>query len=157
MKKIFVSVFFLAIFLIASQAWSDTPVFSANGFVCGKEGVTVSCKGPLPDGKGSVTGTGHEVIYLSVNTSQQGALARYTYFSDTGCLIGFTFNLQGKPFAAVASDRNGQKKQFNFEDGKYEKVIEYCSQGLTSKNPSTAKATETTEAKPATEGSSEKN
>ncbi len=109
------------------QAWADAPVFSANGFVCGKKGVTVTCKGPLTNGKDTITGTGHNVIYLTVNTVTAGAPTRYTYFSDTGCLVGYTFNAAGNPVAAVASHRSGAKKNFDFGEGKYEPLLNFCA------------------------------
>lgn len=113
---------------LASAAQAATPVFSANGFVCGKEGVTVTCKGGLPNGKDTVTGTGHDLVYLTINTQQEGVPTRYTYFSDTGCLIGYTFGAGGQPVAAVAAHRSGAKQTFSFEDGKYDKIVNYCVQ-----------------------------
>jgi hypothetical protein len=125
MKKI--SLFLAALATsLASSAHAATPVFSANGFVCGKEGVTVTCKGSLPNGKDTVTGTGHDLVYLTINTTQEGVPTRYTYFSDTGCLIGYTFGAGGQPVAAVAAHRSGAKQTFSFEDGKYEKIVQYC-------------------------------
>lgn len=128
MKKLLSAISFTALGLSAVSASAATPVYSANGFVCGKEGVTVTCKGSLPNGKDTVTGTGHDLVYLTVNTHQEGVPTRYTYFSDTGCLIGYTFGAGGQPVAAVASHRSGVKSTFSFEDGKYEKVVQYCLQ-----------------------------
>lgn len=113
---------------LASAAQAATPVFSANGFICGKEGVTVTCKGSLPNGKDTITGTGHDLVYLTINTQQEGVPTRYTYFSDTGCLIGYTFGAGGQPVAAVAAHRSGAKQTFSFDDGKYEKIVQYCVQ-----------------------------
>lgn len=130
----------LVLVLIAAPAFSAS-VYSANGFVCGKEGSTVTCKGPIPGGSDTVTGTGHNIVYLTVNTTTAGQPARYTYFSDTGCLIGYTFNAAGHPVAAVARHRSGEKETFNFGDGKYEKVIEFCGKaGETAAQPKTAQA-----------------
>ncbi|MCE9624917.1 MAG: hypothetical protein K8R69_05610 [Deltaproteobacteria bacterium] len=128
MKKILSILSFAALGAIALPLQAATPVFSANGFVCGKEGVTVTCKGSLPNGKDTVTSTGHDLVYLTMNTHQEGVPTRYTYFSDTGCLIGYTFGAGGQPVAAVASHRNGVKQTFSFEDGKYEKIIQFCMQ-----------------------------
>lgn len=107
---------------------AESPVFSANGFVCGKEGNNVTCKGPMPNGKDTITGSGHDLVYLTVNTYKDGAPARFTYFSDTGCLVGYTFNAAGQPIAAVVSHRKGAKQTFTFEDGKYEKIVQFCVQ-----------------------------
>lgn len=128
MKKL--SLFFcttLTILIFSKVSLADAPVFSANGFKCGKTGVTVSCKGSLPNGKDSVTATGHNVVYITVNTQTEGVPTRYTYFSDTGCLIGYTFSAAGTPVAAVASHRKGSKQTFKFQEGKYEELIEYCA------------------------------
>lgn len=134
----FFSLIGLCLFAFNANA---TPVVSANGFVCGKKGVTVTCKGPIPGGKDTVTGTGHNIIYLTVNTTTAGQPTRFTYFSDTGCLIGYTFNAGGNPVAAVASHRNGTKKNFQFGEGKYDAVIEFCGAvNPASSNPKTAKA-----------------
>ncbi len=126
MKKLLFSLSLTLVSSYSVAAWSDVPVFSANGFVCGREGVTVTCKGPVPNGRDTITGTGHNLVYLTVNTSQEGVATRYTYFSDTGCLIGYTFNAAGKPDAAVAAHRKGAKRNFEFGDGKYDKIIDFC-------------------------------
>ena len=131
-KKIFLGTLgFLALAFISSQAHADVPVYSANGFVCGKEGVTVTCKGPIPGSKDSITATGHNLVYVTINSHQEGVPTRYTYFSDTGCMIGYTFNAAGQPIAAVANHRSGAKETFDFGDGKYEKVIQFCIEGKT--------------------------
>lgn len=128
MKNLLSAFALAALSVAAIPAFAATPVFSANGFVCGKEGVTVTCKGGLPNGKDTVTGTGHDLVYLTINTTQEGAPTRYTYFSDTGCLIGYTFGAGGQPVAAVAAHRSGTKSTFSFEDGKYEKIVQFCMQ-----------------------------
>jgi hypothetical protein len=52
---------------------------------------------------------------------------RYSYFSDTGCLIGYTFNAAGQAVAAVASHRKGAKQTFNFSNKEdYEKITQFC-------------------------------
>jgi hypothetical protein len=127
MNKIIFIVLLILGFFPARLALADIPVYSANGYICGKTGSTVTCKGPLPNGKDTITGTGHSLIYLTVNTITEGAPARYTYFSDTGCLVGYTFNAAGQPVAAVASHRGGAKKTFEFGEGKYEPLIEFCA------------------------------
>ena len=131
MKKrfsLFISFMVFSLFLSGyTLVYADSPVFSANGFTCGKTGATVSCKGNLPNGKDTITGTGHNLVYLTVNTSTNGVPTRYSYFSDTGCLVGYTFNAAGNPYEAVASHRSGSKKTFKFEEGKYEALIEYCA------------------------------
>src|SRR5689334_6153258 len=132
MKKILCALSLMAVAGLSASAYAVPPVFSANGFICGKEGNTVTCKGNLPNGKDTVTGTGHDLVYLTINTHQEGVPTRYTYFSDTGCLIGYTFGAAGQPVAAVASHRNGVKGTFSFEDGKYEKIVQFCMQ----ENPS---------------------
>lgn len=121
-----VTICFLTV--LSLEARADVPVFSANGFQCGKKGVTVTCKGPMPDGKGTITGTGHNVVYLTVNTTTAGAPARYTYFSDTGCLVGYAFNAAGNPTQAVASHRSGAKQTFEFGEGKYDPLLSFCSE-----------------------------
>ena len=128
MKKMLPLLSFVALTSWSLFAAAATPVYSANGFLCGKEGSTVTCKGNLPNGKDTVTGTGHDLIYLTINTHQEGVPTRYTYFSDTGCLIGYTFGASGQPIAAVAAHRNGAKQTFSFEDGKYEKIVDFCMQ-----------------------------
>ncbi|HCU23690.1 MAG TPA: hypothetical protein DF383_01635 [Deltaproteobacteria bacterium] len=128
MKKVLFALSILAM-SAATAAQAVTPVFSANGFICGKEGVTVTCKGGMPQGgRDTVTSTGHDLVYMTINTFQEGVPTRYTYFSDTGCLVGYTFGAGGQPVAAVASHRNGVKQTFSFEDGKYEKIIQFCAQ-----------------------------
>lgn len=140
MKHTFIALAFAALVLAAAPASAATPVFSANGFVCGKEGVTVTCKGGLPNGKDTITGTGHNLVYLTINTFQEGVPTRYTYFSDTGCLIGYTFGAGGQPVAAVASHRSGTKSTFSFEDGKYEKIVQFCmSENPVASSPAGAK------------------
>src|SRR5262245_30627988 len=136
MKKVLCTLTLAATVAVAAAAQAAVPVFSANGFVCGKEGNTVTCKGNLPNGKDTVTGTGHDLVYLTINTHQEGAPVRYTYFSDTGCLIGYTFGAGGQPVAAVAAHRNSVKQTFSFEDGKYEKIVQFCMQ----ENPTNATA-----------------
>lgn len=137
MRKVFFLLSFVFLALTSFKAWAQ-PVFSANGFICGKEETTVTCKGPIPGADATVTGTGHNIVYLTVNNKTDGQPTRYTYFSDTGCLIGYTFNAAGQPIAAVASHRNGSKQTFEFGDGKYEKVIEFCagSEKVAEKKPS---------------------
>jgi hypothetical protein len=127
MRKIIFLIFLIIGILPAHLVFADTPVYSANGYVCGKTGQTVTCKGPHPNGKDTITGTGHNLIYLTVNTTTEGAPVRYTYFSDTGCLVGYTFNAGGQPVAAVAAHRGGAKKNFDFGEGKYEPLIEFCA------------------------------
>ena len=128
MKKLSLGLLSLATLGFAAQASAQNiPVFSANGFLCGKEGQTVTCKGPVPNGKDTMTATGHDLVYLTINSKQEGAPVRYTYFSDTGCLIGYTFNAAGQPAAAVASHRKGAKQTFNFQStADYDKVIAFC-------------------------------
>jgi len=128
MKKIFVTLGIVLFSAVGVSAWADAPVISANGFICGKQGVTVTCKGPLPNGKDTITGTGHNVVYLTVNTTTAGSPARYTYFSDTGCLVGYTFNAAGNPVQAVASHRSGAKQTFDFGEGKYEPLLNFCAE-----------------------------
>lgn len=134
--KWLIGFFGLFLTLVFAGSVGATPVISANGFICGKKGVTVTCKGPIPGRSDTVTGTGHNIIYLTVNTITEGQPTRFTYFSDTGCLIGYTFNAAGNPIAAVASHRNGVKKTFDFGDGKYDAVIDYCA----ADNPAAAKS-----------------
>lgn len=131
MKKIFGLINLAVILSFPGVAFADIPVYSAHGYICGKTGQTVTCKGPHPNGKDTITGTGHDIIYLTVNTTTAGAPTRFTYFSDTGCLVGYTFNANGQPVAAVAAHRNGAKKTFEFGEGKYDPLIEFCS----SENP----------------------
>jgi len=127
MKKILFVLGLLSLTSFAIKA-NALPVFSANGFICGKEGTTVTCKGPIPGGHDSITGTGHDLVYLTINTGDNSQPLRYTYFSDTGCLLGYSFNALGAPVKAVAVHRNGTKKTFTFEDGKYEAIIDFCLQ-----------------------------
>jgi hypothetical protein len=126
MKKTFLALGLLSLVSFTAKA-STLPVFSANGFICGKEGITVTCKGPVPGGRDTVTSTGHDMVYLTVNTHQEGQPTRYTYFSDTGCLIGYTFDSNGQPNAAVASHRSGAKKTFALNGGSYDPIIEFCA------------------------------
>jgi hypothetical protein len=127
MKKIFLFLLLILGLLPLNLAWADIPVISANGYICGKTGQTVTCKGPHPNGKDTITGTGHDIVYLTINTEMAGQPVRYTYFSDTGCLVGYTFNAAGQPVAAVAAHRSGAKKTFEFGEGKYDPLIEFCS------------------------------
>jgi len=127
MKKLIGLLSLLVLFGYGAQAMANTPVFSANGFTCGKKGITVTCKGPAPNGKDMITGTGHDLVYLTINTITEGAPSRFTYFSDTGCLIGYAFNAAGNPIKAVASHRDNVTQTFEFGEGKYDAVIEFCS------------------------------
>lgn len=130
MKKPISLFIFLTVSLFTFASFAEgvsPPVFSANGFICGKHGSTVTCKGPIPGKKDTVTGTGHDIIYLTVNTVTDGKPTRFTYFSDTGCLIGYSFNAAGTPLMAVARHRNGAEKTFEFGPGKYDAVIDYCA------------------------------
>jgi hypothetical protein len=131
MKKIFLFLMMLVLvcFSIKSMA-AVLPVYSTNGFVCQKVGVSVTCKGPIPGGKDSVTATGHNLVYLTMDVVQGGSPTRYTYFSDTGCLVGYTFGEQGKPIAAVAVHRNGTKGSFDIKNDNYDSMIQYCEQEL---------------------------
>ena len=152
MKNMLCALSLAALIFTAVPAWAATPVYSANGFVCGKEGVTVTCKGGLPNGKDTITGTGHNLVYLTINTTSAGAPTRFPYFSDTGCLIGYTFGAGGQPVAAVAAHRSGVKSTFTFDDGKYEKIVQYCMQdnpGAAAQASATAKQPAATPAKPA--------
>lgn len=127
MKKISMVAALAALMMGSAAAQADISVFSANGFVCGKEGQTVTCKGKHPLNNDTITATGHNLVYLTINTQQDGAPVRYTYFSDTGCLIGYTFNAAGQPANAVVSHRKGAKQTFNFANkDDYEKVTNFC-------------------------------
>ncbi|MCB1213902.1 MAG: hypothetical protein KDK66_00365 [Deltaproteobacteria bacterium] len=116
------------------------PVYSANGFICGGQGKTVTCKGPIPGRPDeSMTATGHNVVYMTINTKLNGAMVRYTYFSDTGCLVGYTFNAAGEPALAVAYHRESteahpKKKTFDFSKNQYESLAKFCEEPF-NKNP----------------------
>jgi hypothetical protein len=130
MKKFFLSFGFLSLVYFSPKIATALPVYSTNGFVCGRVGVTVTCKGPIPGGKDSVTATGHNLVYVTMDVIQNGAPTRYTYFSDTGCLVGYTFGSEGKPIAAVAVHRNGTKGSFDIKNDSYDPMIQYCEQEL---------------------------
>lgn len=131
MKKI-LPLFLLLIFLPSESHAAAIPVFSANGFTCGRMGVTVTCKGPLPGGqaKDTVTATGHNLIYVTVDTLDNGRSLRYSYFSDTGCLVGYSFGADSKAVGVVARHRNGSKANFQIQNDNYDTVISYCEQNL---------------------------
>src|SRR4029453_1569586 len=135
MKKLFIFILFGGLLLAGKTALALTlPVYSVNGFSCTKLGVTVTCKGPIPGGKDSLTGTGHNLVYLTMAVFQNGfptgSPTRYTYFSDTGCLVGYTFGTEGKPVSAVAVHRNGQKASFDIKNDNYDQMIAYCEKEL---------------------------
>ena len=129
MKRFLVHTVFMGIFGL-SVAAEALPVYSVNGFNCNRLGVTVTCKGPIPGGKDSMTATGHNLIYLTMDVYQNGLPTRYTYFSDTGCLVGYTFGMEGKPVSAVAVHRNGQKASFDIQNENYDQMIAYCEREL---------------------------
>jgi len=129
MKKIFGFAVLAGLLLGPSAAWA-LPVFSVNGFSCSKLGVSVTCKGPIPGGKDSLTATGHNLVYLTMDVFQGGLPTRYTYFSDTGCLVGYTFGTEGKPISAVAVHRSGQKASFDIKNENYDQMIAYCEREL---------------------------
>ena len=122
----FLSAFF---FLITVRVWA-VPVYSVNGFTCKKVGVTVSCKGPIPGGKDSVNATGHNLVYITMDVQQNGSPTRYSYFSDTGCLVGYTFGSDGKAISAVAVHRSGQKGSFDIKDENYDQMTAFCEKEL---------------------------
>lgn len=133
MKKIILALFTL---LVSSStlhaAGTNVPLYSANGFTCGRMGVTVTCKGPLPgsNAQDTVTATGHNLVYITVDTIDNGQALRYTYFSDTGCLVGYSFNTDGKAIGVVARHRNNGKANFQIQNDNYDSVISYCEQNL---------------------------
>lgn len=131
MKKI-LPLFFLFLFSSFNLHAANITVYSANGFTCGRMGLTVTCKGPLPgsQAKDTVTGTGHSLIYLTVDTLDNGQALRYTYFSDTGCLVGYSFGADSKVVGVVARHRNGNKANFQVQNDNYDPVISYCEQNL---------------------------
>ena len=132
MKKIILGVFALLLSSSTLQAAGNIPLYSANGFTCGRMGVTVTCKGPLPGDKAqdTVTVTGHELVYITVDTIDNGQAFRYTYFSDTGCLVGYSFGADGKTVGVVARHRNNNKANFQVQNDNYDPVIAYCEQNL---------------------------
>ncbi|MCP5467716.1 MAG: hypothetical protein H7A32_00415 [Deltaproteobacteria bacterium] len=115
------------LFLGSSFSLYAQPVISANGFQCGKENNLVTCKGPLPNGKDSIMGSGKDVVYLTINTDVGGVPSRYSYFSDTGCMVGYTFSAAGKPAMAVASHRSGEKRKIDLNKEGFEEVSRFCS------------------------------
>ncbi|GEM_PF-3534717 len=138
--KILFPFFLFFLFLTFKVHAASIPVYSANGFACGRMGVTVTCKGPLPGSaaKDSITATGHNLVYLTVDTQENGQPLRYTYFSDTGCLVGYTFGMDGKPAGVVARHRSGSKANFQIQNENYDSVVAYCEQNLPgSPNPIT--------------------
>ncbi len=129
MRKTFISLFLLFSFLNSAHA-AGVPVYSANGFKCAKSGVSVTCKGPIPGGTSTITGTGHSLVYLTVDTLQDGQPIRYTYFSDTGCLLGYTLGPDGNAIAVVARHRTGEKGTFSVQGDNYDGVIQFCERRL---------------------------
>lgn len=124
---------FLFFFLLPLSVKAENiPVYSANGFTCGRLGLTVTCKGPLPGSQAhdTITATGHNLIYVTVDTIDNGQPLRYTYFSDTGCLVGYSFGADGKAIGVVARHRNGEKANFQVQNDNYDPVISYCEQNL---------------------------
>src|SRR4029453_12285979 len=73
---------------------------------------------------------GHNLVYLTMDVTQNGFPTRYTYFSDTGCLVGYTFGTEGKPISAVAVHRNGQKASFDIKNDNYDQMVAYCEREL---------------------------
>lgn len=132
MKKIIFGLFALGLCSSSLQAASNIPLYSANGFTCGRMGLTVTCKGPLPGDKAqdTVTATGHNLVYVTVDTVDNGQPLRYTYFSDTGCLVGYSFGADGKAVGVVARHRSGSKANFQIQNDNYDQVIAYCEQNL---------------------------
>ncbi len=131
MKILFLLFFFVFLLSFNVQA-AGIPVYSANGFTCGRMGLTVTCKGPLPgaQAKDTVTATGHSLVYVTVDTIDAGQPLRYTYFSDTGCLVGYSFGADSKAVGVVARHRNGSKANFLVQNDNYDPVITYCEQNL---------------------------
>ncbi|MFO1519490.1 MAG: hypothetical protein U1F57_07530 [bacterium] len=129
MKKIFLAMAVVLGLTFSSHAWA-IPVYSVNGFKCSKVGVTVTCKGPIPGGDDSLTVTGHGLVYVTMDVHQGGHPTRYTYFSDTGCLVGYTFGMDGKVINAVAVHRNGTKGSFDVKEENYDPMVSFCEQDL---------------------------
>src|SRR5262245_27036354 len=103
MTKVIFASLLLILGALPREAWS-LATYSVNGFICQKSGFSVTCKGPIPgnDSKDAITATGHGLVYISMDVTQGGVPTRYTYFSDTGCLVGYTFGTEGKVVNAVA-------------------------------------------------------
>jgi hypothetical protein len=131
MKKVIFVSLILTLGAISSEAWS-LAVYSVNGFVCQKSGFSVTCKGPIPgnDSHDAITATGHGLVYISMDVTQGGVPTRYTYFSDTGCLVGYTFGTEGKVVNAVAVHRNGSKASFPIDNDNYDQMVTWCEQEL---------------------------
>ena len=147
MRKI-LALFFLFSFFNPVYA-ANVPVYSANGFMCAKSGISVTCKGPIPGGTSSITGTGHNLVYLTVDLLQEGQPIRYTYFSDTGCLIGYTLGPDGSAIAVVARHRTGEKGTFSVQGDNYDGVIQFCERRLGAESQAASRPV-TTSQKPAT-------
>src|SRR4029453_15730723 len=123
MKKLFIFILFAGFLLAGKTALAlNPPVYSRNGFNGTKRGRKDPCKGPIPGGKDSLTGTGHNLVYLTMDVYQNGFPTRYTYLSDTGCLVGYPFGTEGKPVSAVALHRNGQKASFDIKNDNYDQM-----------------------------------
>jgi hypothetical protein len=131
MKKIFFTLLILILGALSRDAWS-LATYSVNGFVCQKSGYSVTCKGPIPgnDSRDAITATGHGLVYISMDVTQGGVPTRYTYFSDTGCLVGYTFGTEGKVVNAVAVHRNGTKASFPIQNDNYDQMVTWCEQEL---------------------------
>ncbi len=109
MGKFIKVLFIISSVLLASSLAQAANVFSANGFNCtstaAKNGTIVDCDGAFPGVTGLFGATGYDLAHIEYSPDNKN---RYSYMSDTGCLI-----LTAADNKAVAVDRSKNKNNFD--------------------------------------------
>jgi hypothetical protein len=109
MKTFMNTLFVIACILVASSLARAANVFSANGFNCtataAKNGTIVDCDGVFPGVAGLFGATGYELTHIEYSPDNKN---KYSYMSDTGCLI-----MTAADNKSVAIDRSKNKSNFD--------------------------------------------
>ncbi len=117
------ALFFLLLFF-PLRVWA-API-SANGFECLSVKGGVRCEGKFPGSETLVQKEGPSPVHISADVKGETAPVHYAYFSETGCLIGYTLNNEGKREGAAVIHRSGEKKTFVVKKNGYRKIIDFC-------------------------------
>lgn len=109
MKTFISALFVISAILLASSLAQGANVFSANGFNCtatpAKNGTLVDCDGVFPGVNGLFGATGYELAHIEYSPDNK---SRFSYMSDTGCLI-----MTAADNKSVAVDHTKNKSNFN--------------------------------------------
>jgi len=92
-------------------------VNSANGFTCSQNDELVTCRGSFPDNpKPIIESTGYNVVWVRAEFPG----ARYTYYSDSGCLCKAGFESSGKVSKQECTGKSGKTKTFKGEKSSFD-------------------------------------